>query len=473
MIHYDNTTDLDPEDILNLQEKLKLYEAVLNNILSGVLITDPGGKVIFFSETYGHFLNMDPKTKIGKHCTEVIENTRMHVVAETGKPEINFPHRIMGRDMVVQRLPIWINGKLAAVFGQVIFEDVRDVEILAKRLSDLETKVELYEKELKDLRASKYSFRNIIGDSPAMIALRGQAVRAAKINAPILLVGESGTGKELFAHAIHRASERQDKAFIRINCSAIPKDLLESELFGYDPGAFTGAGNRGKPGKFELAHQGSIFLDEIGELPLDMQPKLLRVLEDKEVERLGGTKIMTCDFRLIAATHENLEDLVAQGKFRRDLFYRLNVIPLNIPSLRDRKEDIELTAYHFLRMINRDFGTNVTTISHEALALLKEYDWPGNVRELYNLLERILYSMNDTEEIIEMEHLPIFFSKTKSGKRRGNMVEMKKVKEESEKQAILHALSASKNNKNKAARMLGIHRTGLYKKLKKYDIRSS
>src|SRR5512136_2723202 len=300
-----------------LQEKVRLYEAVLNNILSGVLITDLDGYVIFFSETYGKFLGMNPQEKIGRHCTEVIENTRMHIVAQTGIPEINHPHRIMGQDMVVQRLPIWIDGKLVAVFGQVMFEDVKDVSVLANKLSLLETKVELFQKELVNLRSSRYSINNILGKSKIITELKRLALKAATVNSTVLLMGESGTGKELFAHAIHDASIRRLNPFIRINCAAIPKDLLEAELFGYEPGAFTGA-TKAKPGKFELAHRGSLFLDEISELPLEMQPKLLRVLEDREVERLGGTRITKCDFRLIAATHEDLEELVRQGKFRED-----------------------------------------------------------------------------------------------------------------------------------------------------------
>ena len=305
---------MESADVKKLLEKIQLYEGVLNNIHSGVLITDPDGYIVFFSETYGKFLGMDPKAQIGKHTTDVIENSRMHIVAKTGIPEINYPHQIMGRNQIVQRIPIFIDGKLSAVFGQVMFEDIKDVQILADRLNILESKVQLYEKELENLRASKYSCRNIVGESTVMQDLRKMGQRAAKVNSPVLLVGESGTGKELFAHAIHRTSERHKLPFIRLNCAAIPKDLLEAELFGYEPGAFTGAGNKGKPGKFELAHQGTIFLDEISELPLEMQPKLLRVLEEKLVDRLGATKPVKCDFRLIAATNENLEDCIRKGK---------------------------------------------------------------------------------------------------------------------------------------------------------------
>lgn len=452
------------------QETFRLYEAVLNNILSGVLITDPEGYVIFMSETYGKFLGMDPKTKIGKHCTEVIENTRMHIVAKTGIPEINHPHNIMGQQMVVQRLPIKIDGKLVAVFGQVIFEDVKDVAALANKLSILESKVQLYEKELEDLRSTKYGFKNIIGKSSSMTELKEMALKAAKVNAPVLLLGESGTGKELFAHAIHDASDRRSRPFVRLNCAAIPKDLLEAELFGYEPGAFTGAGSRPKPGKFQLAHRGSIFLDEISELPLDMQPKLLRVLEEKEVERLGGTKVYRCDFRLIAASHESLEEAVRKGRFRKDLFYRLNVIPLHIPPLRERKEDIPLIAAHMLERMNRDFGRNVKTISPEVLRIFESYDWPGNVRELANILERILYSMDGIEDTLQVNHLPLFFRTLATETTRSQTIRLKNLKADSEREALLHAINLANNNKNKAAQLLGIHRTALYKKMKKLNL---
>jgi len=451
-----------------LQEKLSLYEAVLNNILSGVLITDTEGYVIFFSDTYGKFLGMDPKEKIGKHCTEVIENTRMHIVAQTGIPEINHPHRVMGQDMVVQRLPIWIDGKLVAVFGQVIFEDVKDVSVLANKLSLLESKVELFQKELVNLRASRYSINNIQGKSKIITELKRLALKAATVNSTVLLMGESGTGKELFAHAIHDASMRRLNPFIRINCAAIPKDLLEAELFGYEPGAFTGA-TRAKPGKFEIAHRGTLFLDEISELPLEMQPKLLRVLEDKEVERLGGTRITKCDFRLIAATHEDLEELVEQGRFREDLYYRLNVIPLKIAPLRERKGDISILAQNILETLSRDLGRSATKISDEVLKTFENYNWPGNIRELSNMLERTLYSMEGLEDTIKIDHLPIIFQKPSEKSLRPHSSSWRDIKDVSEKEALLQALRAANNNKQKAAQILGIHRTALYKKMKKFN----
>ncbi len=455
-------------DVNELQEKICFYETILDNIYNGVMITDPDGKIIFFSKTYGNFLGIDPKETIGKHCTEVIENTRMDIVAKTGIPEIDQPHRIMGQDMVVQRIPIYINGNLIAVYGQVMFKDVRDVHALARKLNLLESKVEFYEKELESLRSSKYTINNIVGKSERIAELKTSALKAAKTNAPVLLIGESGTGKELFAHAIHYASERRPHPFIRLNCAAIPKDLLEAELFGYEPGAFTGAGHKGKPGKFELAHRGSIFLDEISDLPLEMQPKLLRVLEEKEMERLGGTRLTKCDFRLIAATQEDLEKCVEEGRFRKDLYYRLNVIPIQIPPLRERREDIPIIADHLIRTLNKDLGTNVATIFPEVLNIFENYDWPGNVRELANILERVLYSIDG--DAIQVKHLPIFLQGMSTASTKLQPTLLKHLRENTEKEALLHAIRVSKDNKNKAAKLLGIHRTALYKKMKRLNI---
>jgi transcriptional regulator with PAS, ATPase and Fis domain len=392
----------------------------------------------------------------------------MHIVAETGVAEINHPHRIMGQDMVVQRIPIRIDGQGMFVYGQVMFKDVRDVQALARKLNVLESKVELYEKELMSLRSSKYTIENIVGQSPVMVELKKLALKASQINAPVLIMGESGTGKELFAHAIHYASDRRIYPFIRLNCAAIPRDLLESELFGYEPGAFTGAGAKGKPGKFELAHQGSIFLDEISDLPLEMQPKLLRVLEEKEMERVGGTRMTRSDFRLIAATHAKLESLVEQGAFRKDLYYRLNVLPLQIPPLRQRKEDIPQISENFIRKFQKEEGTKMVLISPEVMEIFQNYYWPGNVRELANILERILYTMDG--DTVLPRHLPIILQSMGKESPKFEETVLKRLREDVEKEILLHTIRMSKDNKNKAARMLGIHRTSLYKKMKKFNI---
>jgi PAS domain S-box-containing protein len=452
----------------NQREELELLRLVLDNIYNGVLVTDGEGYVTHMNRPYGRFLGVDPEALIGKHCTEVIENTRMHIVAKTGKPELNYSHRINGQDMVVQRIPIKKDGEVIAVFGQVMFKDARDVSKLAKKLSLLESKVELYERELISLRSTRYTVDSIVGVSPSMTALKEEALKAARTNLPVLISGESGTGKELFAQAIHHASPRRLYPFVRINCSAIPKDLLESELFGYDQGAFTGAQQSGKPGKFEVAHGGTVFLDEIGDLPREMQPKLLRVLEEKEVERVGGTSVIRVDFRLIAATNQNLQQMVSDGRFRKDLFYRLNVIPFQIPPLRERVEDIVPLARHVMERIGQDSQAPAITIHPASEKVLQGYDWPGNVRELSNVLERVASTLE--RDVVRPCDLPFYLNRSPEEASDQGRSSLKDVLVRSETEAIRYALTATDNNKARAAKMLGIHRTLLYKKMKKYGI---
>ncbi len=451
-----------------LKERLEMYELIFDSIHHGSMVTDENGIITHFNQPYGKFLGLDSEAQIGKHCLEAIENSRMHVVAKTGIPEINESHLIEGQNMVVQRIPIKKNGKVIAVFGQVMFKDVRDVGKLAKKLSLLESKVKLYEQELMNLRSTRYTFQSIVGKSRAIRHLKNEALKATANQLSVLITGESGTGKELFAQAIHHASSRKIYPFVRINCAAIPKDLLESELFGYERGAFTGARSVGKPGKIELADQGTLFLDEIGDLSMEMQPKLLRVLEEKEFERVGGTKVLHSNFRLIAATNQDLERLIRKKRFRKDLFYRLNVIPLNIPPLRERKQDIVDISRHLLNQMAREMTLVDVTMDAGAEATLKDFDWQGNVRELSNVLERAMASLEG--ETLTRDHLPLYLHRNSERKGDRHYKDIKEVQARAEREAILMALKTSDFNKTHAAKRLGIHRTLLYKKMKKYAI---
>jgi len=451
-----------------LLKQLEMYRLIFDSIYNGALVTDEKGYVTHFNKPYGEFLGVNPDDQIGSHCTDSVENSRMHIVAQTGKPEINQSHRIIGQNMVVQRIPIKKNGRVIAVFGQVMFKDVRDVRRLATELSLLESKVRLYEEELINLRSTRYTFDSIIGSSRAIKSLKMEALRAASNPFPVLITGESGTGKELFAQAIHHAGSRKVHPFVRINCAAIPKDLLESELFGYEKGAFTGADPNGKPGKFELARQGTVFLDEVGDLPLEMQPKLLRVIEDKEFERVGGTKIIQSNFRIIAATNQNLEQMLIDNRFRKDLFYRLNVIPLHIPALRERKSDILPTARHLLKQMAREADLGEKKIDREAEKALKNYGWQGNVRELSNVLERTMSTLEG--DTIRLQHLPFYVYRSHRKFPEHHQSPLRDVQTRTEKEAILYTLQETNNNKARAAKILGIHRTLLYKKMGKYKI---
>jgi PAS domain S-box-containing protein len=457
-----------PIDKKELQRQLEIYRLVFDSIHNGVIVTDADGYITHFNKPYGEFLGVDPAEQIGRHCTEAVENSRMHLVAETGIPEINQSHRIMGQNMVVQRIPIKKNNRVIAVFGQVMFKDVKDVRRLAAELSLLESKVKLYEEELINLRSTRYTFDSIVGESEAIRKLKQEARRAAGNPYPVLISGESGTGKELFAQAIHHASARKLYPFVRINCAAIPRDLLESELFGYEKGAFTGARSEGKPGKFELAHQGSVFLDEIGDLPLEMQPKLLRAIEDNEYERVGGTRIIRSNFRVIAATNQNLEKMLADGSFRKDLFYRLNVIPLHIPALRERKADIMTIADHLLEQLRSEANIPRIRLDEQARKALENHEWQGNVRELSNVLERTVAVLEG--DTIRLENLPFYLHRSRRLQTPVSRSSLKDMQARTEKEAICFALRDSNNNKARAARILGIHRTLLYKKMKKYDL---
>ncbi|MEE4264789.1 MAG: sigma 54-interacting transcriptional regulator [Desulfobacteraceae bacterium] len=460
-----------PSDVvLALTRDLDHFNLIFDSIRDGAMVTDQDGIITHFNHPYGKFLGIEPESAIGKHCTEIVENTRMHIVAKTGKPEINRAQKIMGQEMIVQRIPIRKDGRIAAVYGQVVFKDVRDIKRLVTKLSLLESKVKLYEQELINLRSTRYKLDSIIGESPAIDRLKKEALKATSNHFPVLITGESGTGKELFAQAIHHASPRNLHPFIRINCAAIPRELLESELFGYEKGAFTGAKSGGKPGKFELAHRGSFFLDEIGELPIEMQPKLLRVLEEKEFERIGGNTIIRSDFRLIAATNRDLDMMMRNGLFRRDLFYRLNVISIHIPPLRKRREDIVPLSRHLLKEMSREFVVGETEMTPEVEETLRNHHWPGNVRELTNVLERALSTMES--DSISLGDLPLYLRHTQTQPTNPPST-LKQAQTAAEKDAIQRALNESGNNKAQAARVLGIHRTLLYKKIKRYGIGGS
>ncbi|MGH7320098.1 MAG: sigma-54 interaction domain-containing protein [Candidatus Rokuibacteriota bacterium] len=433
---------------------------LLDRVHFGSVIVDDKGVIGFLSLPYARFLGIRREDAIGRHVSDVIENSRMHVVAQKGEVEIG-RQRVRGQDLVVQRIPIRDeNGRVMGAFGQVMFE-VQELRDVVRRLNILESKVEYYERELDSLRGSRYTFEHIIGESVVLREARRLAARAARSASPILLVGETGVGKELFAHAIHQASPRRQRPLIRLNCAAMPRDLVESELFGYEAGAFSGAGKHGKPGKFELAHEGSLFLDEIADMPQDVQAKVLRVLQEKEVERVGGIRPVAVDFRLMAATHEDLEELIRQGRFRRDLYYRLNVFPIRVPTLRERREDIPLLVHHVLQRLTEEMGRPAVKIMPAAMTGLQDHQWPGNVRELINVLERVLNALDG--DLIDVAYLPFpGAGPPLAGITTGQL--RHRLRDE-EQAAIEEALKRTQGNKAEAARLLGIHRTSLYKKL--------
>ncbi len=341
------------------------------------------------------------------------------------------------------------------------------------KLQETEKELNIYREEIRQGYQAQWEFNDLVGSSPNFLKLKSVAAQLSHTVSTVLITGESGTGKELFAHAIHNCSNRRNHPFVKINCAALPENLLESELFGYEEGAFTGARKGGKHGKFELAMGGTIFLDEIGDMPLTMQTKLLTVLQDRVVERVGGTKPIFINVRVIAATNRNLERMVKEQKFRQDLFYRLNVVTLNIPPLRDRNEDIPPLVDTLVKKINDKLGTSIKKVSNKVIELMQNYSWPGNIRELENLLERAinLADMN-RENIITIKHFPHLAENaySPSNQDNANPATLSESLERLEKQIIIQALGKTNGNKVQAAKMLGIYTSALYRKLAKYGL---
>lgn len=468
------------EDVKNLKSTL---ESIIESLYEGIVVVDKNGIITMMNRAYGEFLEVDPVKAVGRHVAEVIPNTRMHVVAVSGKAEVADLQQIHTHNAVVTRIPVVKDGEVVGAVGKMMFKDVKDLKLLAGKISQLQTELDYYKDELRKALGGKYTIENIIGRSERMEWLKGIALKAAKGVSTVLILGESGTGKELFAHAVHNSGPRRNGSFIKINCAALPENLLESELFGYEEGAFTSARKGGKPGKFQLADGGSIFLDEIGDMTLAMQAKLLRVLQEREIERVGGTKTIKVDVRVIAATNKDLEAMVERGEFRQDLYYRLNIITLNIPPLRERREDIGLLCSSLLRKISSQTGQEVRGLSAEVQQMFEEYEWPGNVRELENVLERAANLMDEEETCITLEHLPAALKKKiakgkekppaddRPGLTAGTRPALDGVVGDAARQAICQALEAAGGNRSLAAKMLGIHRSGLYQKLRKYGIK--
>ncbi len=448
--------------------QVKMCECIVNNLQIGIVVADPFGRIIFLNKTYAKFVGLNAEEQYGKNVCDVIENTRVHIVAKTGIAELDEIQRIKGKDAIVQRIPIKQNEKVIAVLGIVSFESIDEINKLLKKINVLEKKVKLYEQEIHSLRSVRYTIDSFTGQSKAAVAVKAAVHKAALSDLPVMISGESGTGKEIIAQSIHNKSERKMYSFIRVNCPAIPEELMESELFGYVKGAFTGANSSGKPGKFELAHNGTIFLDEIGDLPLQIQPKLLRILEEKEFERLGGSNYICSNFRLITASNKSLRQMVDEGNFRKDLFYRLRVINIDIPALRERREDIIPIAEHLLEQISIKSKRPRVSLDFTAKKALQDYDWPGNVRELLNMLESTVSSINS--DTIYVADLSFETGIEKKSESIANMISLPDILANAEKEAILKALSSTNNNKSAAASLLGMNRTFFYKKLKKHNL---
>lgn len=449
---------------------ISTMEKIFDPIPVPIILIDKDTHIIMINEVFAAYLGHKKDKIIGKKVVEVDKNSRFPAVFKSKKAEIAWKHKFEnGNTGIVHRIPVLDDdGNVLYGFGIVLFQDVEDFRHIIEKNKLLEVELSHVKKQLQEVHGAKYSWNNIIGKSEKMLQANYMARRAAQTNSNVLLLGESGTGKELFAHAIHNGSNRNFNRFVKINCAAIPNELLESELFGYEEGAFTGAKKGGKIGKFELANKGSIFLDEIGDLPMEMQAKLLRVLQEREIERIGSNKTIPIDARVIAATNKDLKKLVEEGKFREDLYYRLYVMTIEIPPLREREEDIEELTHLLIQKISTQLGKYVYSLSAEAMEQLKKHDWPGNVRELENVLERAI-NLTEGDSILPI-HLPTYINQSKRKALLSPINSLKNIIEETEKEAIINCLKSTKGNKLKTAKQLNISRSNLYEKIEKYRI---
>lgn len=446
-----------------------VLDVIMNTTNEWMVIADQNGIITTMSKAYKAFLQT-PNPE-GKHVSEVIENTRLHHVINTGIPETGEVQIIRGNKMIASRMPIVQNGQVVGAVGKAIFKDIDDFYTLFNKITKLQKKAGSFTDDILAGTAARYSFDDIGGNSPQTRYALDLAKKAAKTDSNVLIMGASGTGKELFAHAIHHASSRKAGPFVMLNCAAIPSELLESELFGYEHGAFTGAKVKGRKGKFELAQNGTIFLDEIGDMPMEMQAKLLRVLQSKVVDRVGGNEPIPIDVRVITATNRDLESLVEKGLFRTDLYYRINVMRINLVPLVERKEEIPEIAADILRKLTDQMGLIVHGFTPEALELICAYHWPGNIRELENILERALNLLDDDlyiKESLLPENLRGKAPQELTHRKHEKMLQSKT--EVMEKMLIQKLLKDNNGNKKKTAEDLGISRSGLYKKLVQYAL---
>lgn len=463
------------EEITDLKEIQTMLQAIIHSSDDAISVVDENGRGILINPAYTRITGLTQEQVIGQPATaDISEGESMHMkVLQTRRAVRGVPMKVgpNKREVIVNVAPIIVSGKLKGSVGVV--HDMSEMKSLSRELNRARQLIRKLE--------AKYTFEDIIGKSDEMLLAIEQAKLGAKTPATVLLRGESGTGKELFAHAIHNASDRKYNKFIRVNCAAISESLLESELFGYEEGAFSGALRGGKRGLFEEANNGSIFLDEIGEISANTQAKLLRVLQEGEIIRVGGTKPITIQVRIIAATNVNLEKSIAKGTFREDLYYRLNRMPIHIPPLRSRKEDIPVLCNRLIQKINRDYGRNVEGITEAALFQLMNYDWPGNVRELENILGRAMIFMNYYETNIDVHHLPELHTKQFGNEHPQNSGTdfitagrtLSDMMEEHEAKIIQQVLKRLNGNKTLTAKTLGLSVRNLYYKLEKYKLENN
>lgn len=455
------------EEVTDLKNVRFMLETIIQSTDDAISVADEDGKVKMVNKAYTKLTGFNSDEVLGKTAdVDIAEGESVHMkVAKYKKPI--FGHRIkvgpLKKEVIIDATPLVIDGKFSG--SVAVIHDVSKIISLSKELEEAN-------RTIRQLKA-RYTFDDIIGVSRTMQVAILQAKKVAKTRATVLLRGESGTGKELFAHAIHNASDRANHPFVSVNCAALPEGILESELFGYEEGAFTGAKKGGKRGLLEEANGGTLFLDEIGKMEVKVQSRFLRFLQEMEVTRLGSTKSKQLDVRIIAATNLDLEEMIKDGKFIPDLYYRLNVVPIVITPLRERMEDLEPLVKHVIRKLNQEYGRAVKEVSNEVLEILKSLPWYGNVRELENFIARAMINMEMDEKIIKIIHLPAFEvpRKNSTSIHVPSGMTLKMALNNFEKQLIQTTLKSYGGNRTKTAEALGISLRTLFYKLNQYKIK--
>ena len=452
------------KELLEFKRIQSELSAILNSVQEAIEVVDNRGMIKYVNPAFTKITGIPPDERIGHSIYDASPDGALASVLRKGQKVFGYRTMVGGSnaEVISNASPIVVDGKTEGAV--VVFQHFTDIMKMMDELRKSTVIIKSLSDKFGQVTTSKYTFDNILGHNQELRKSIQISERSARSNSTVLLLGESGTGKELFAHAIHHASPRREKPFIKVNCAAIPESLLESEFFGFMKGAFTGA-IKSKIGKFELANGGAIFLDEIGDMNLILQGKLLRVLQEMEFERVGGNQTICVDVRVIAATNRNLPGLIRQGKFREDLYYRLNVVEITIPPLRVRKEDLPLLVNNLIVKLNRKLGKKVKGISEDAEEVLFGYDWPGNIRELENVVERVMVTVD--EEILTKKNFLQHVSQFKSSPEKD--FELMSI-DQMEQLLIRKAMAkygSSVEGKRRAAQTLNISLATLYNKLKK------
>lgn len=460
-----------------------IFQHIISDPFDAMTVVDSKARVAYLSPVHESFFGLENGQAAGRPVREVIENTRLHKVLQTGKPEVGHVQHMRGSTRIVTRTPIRRDETMVGAIGRIMFKGPEQLDSLNRRINALESEVEFYRREAAALRRHDYGLSDIIGESAPMRKLKQDIVKVAPLNVPVLITGQSGAGKELVAQALHRLSPRRDARLIMVNAAALPAPLVESELFGYESGAFTGANRNGHRGKFEHADKGTLFLDEIGDMPVDVQAKLLRVLQDGIVEKVGGNEPVETDFRLISATNRDLDKLVEDGQFRLDLFYRVSPVVLEVPPLKNRLDDIPALAAHFLDEFCERQHRRCLAVAPEVHDYLAGLSWPGNVRQLKHEIERAAIFANGERltaddlrgrpagrptPAADARPTPPAAEHGQTGSRQ-NGEDLKDALDRMEGELIRTAMGQYQGNKKRVAEELGISRSYLYKRLGEID----